>query len=224
MPVNPFKSRRRKRKFTLSGILSPPPSPDVENGASFGSSSSGVYDCEDVIPVTNIKAVLDDIRMFVADTLPRQLYLNMLLRLPAMYFGRVARIFEDAEVSRPEIQRMIDVMCKSDDSGNEQGQQGQGPSATHRDGAVELDQQLHMQSGPSSPVHATSVVHLPLPFPDEWTPTSVSPSLFRFKHSWETFIDSLIREWKTLNVVSALLASYVSCALFQRNPTDKEFF
>ena len=27
---------------------------------------------------------------------------------------------------------------------------------------------------------------------------------------WETFIDSLLREWKTLNVVSALLTSCVS--------------
>ena len=31
---------------------------------------------------------------------------------------------------------------------------------------------------------------------------------------WEAFIDSLLREWKTLNVVSALLTSCVSFALF----------
>ena len=33
-------------------------------------------------------------------------------------------------------------------------------------------------------------------------------------HFWEAFIDSLLREWKTLNVVSALLTSCVSFALF----------
>ncbi|KAG6877815.1 hypothetical protein C0993_003599 [Termitomyces sp. T159_Od127] len=51
--------------------------------------------------------------------------------------------------------------------------------------------------------------HLPLPFPDEWTPPHVSPALIRFKNSWEVFVDSLIREWKTLNVVSALLLSAI---------------
>jgi hypothetical protein len=54
---------------------------------------------------------------------------------------------------------------------------------------------------------AISMTHMPLPFPDEWSPPLVSPALVRFKHSWEDFIDSLLREWKTLNVVSALLAS-----------------
>ncbi|KAF9530921.1 hypothetical protein CPB83DRAFT_809825 [Crepidotus variabilis] len=53
------------------------------------------------------------------------------------------------------------------------------------------------------------MLNTPLPFPDEWTPGSVPPALIRFKHSWEAFIDSLVREWKTLNVVSALLASAI---------------
>jgi len=36
--------------------------------------------------------------------------------------------------------------------------------------------------------------------------------------SWEAFIDSLLREWKTLNVVSALLTPCVSfCSPFQYN-------
>ena len=48
------------------------------------------------------------VRGFVVDTLPRQVYLHSLLRLPALSFSRVARIFEDAEVSKHEIQRMID--------------------------------------------------------------------------------------------------------------------
>ena len=207
VPVNPFKMRRRKKKFTLSGILSPPPSPDVEGGGSVESSSTGAYECEDIIPITDIKAVWEDVRLFVTDTLPRQLYLNMLLRLPAMYFGRVARIFEDAEVSRPEIQRMIDVMCRNMGESDEERRQqlrhvGPKPSTAERISSVD-------QSGPASPSPVPPTADTPLPFPDDWTPTSVSPSLFRFKHSWEVFIDSLIREWKTLNIVSALLSSYV---------------
>lgn len=48
-----------------------------------------------------------------------------------------------------------------------------------------------------------------LPFPEDWTPPAVSPALARFKNSWEEFIDSLLREWKTLNLVSALFCSFV---------------
>jgi hypothetical protein len=42
-------------------------------------------------------------------------------------------------------------------------------------------------------------------FPEEWVPGNVSPALVRFKQSWESLVDSLVREWKTLNVLSALL-------------------
>jgi hypothetical protein len=108
------------------------------------------------------------------DTIPRQLYLHSQLRLPSLYFSRVARIFEDAAVSRPEIQRIMDA-CES------VGAEGAQMSTT---GMV-------------------------LPFPEEWVPPNVSPALARFKRSWESFVDSLVREWKTLNVLSALLLSCV---------------
>jgi hypothetical protein len=56
-----------------------------------------------LIPTKSVK----NPQFFIVDTLPRQVYLNFLLYLPAMYFSRVARIFEDAEVSKQEIERMI---------------------------------------------------------------------------------------------------------------------
>ncbi|KJA14576.1 hypothetical protein HYPSUDRAFT_49018 [Hypholoma sublateritium FD-334 SS-4] len=43
---------------------------------------------------------------FVGETLPRQIYLHFLLRLPSLYFSRVARIFEEADLTLPEIKRM----------------------------------------------------------------------------------------------------------------------
>ncbi|KAL1679233.1 hypothetical protein EV122DRAFT_289766 [Schizophyllum commune] len=55
----------------------------------------------------------------------------------------------------------------------------------------------------------TPAIERLLPLPDEWTPPNVSPALARFKNNWEGFIDSLIREWKTLNLVSALLLSAI---------------
>ena len=92
-----------------------------------------------------------------------QLYLHLLLRLPSIYFSRVCRLFEDAEVSRPEIDRLIERASRGEE------------------------------------------------FPGEWEwgPPSVSPALSRFKKRWEEFVESVLKEWKTLNLVSALLLSYV---------------
>ncbi|KAH9012882.1 hypothetical protein EDB84DRAFT_1444481 [Lactarius hengduanensis] len=109
---------------------------------------------------------------FAFDMLPRQMYLHTQLRLPSLYFSRVARIFQDAAVSRPELQRIIDA-CEA--AGSE-----------------------------TTPFRTTGTL---LPFPEDWVPPNVSPALARFKLSWETFVASLVREWKTLNVLSALLLS-----------------
>lgn len=125
------------------------------------------------IPITSIR----DDQGFFSDTMPRQLYLCLLLRLPAVYFSRVARIFEDAEVSRNDMQRIIESNRPSKLS-----------TASNR---------------------AINNVRPVLPFPEDWTPPAVSPALARFKNSWEEFIDSLLREWKTLNLVSALFCSSV---------------
>ncbi|KAJ7579200.1 hypothetical protein C8J56DRAFT_868211 [Mycena floridula] len=111
---------------------------------------------------------------FRFDAVLQVIYLHLLLRLPALYFTRVAKIFQDAEVSKPDIQRMIDAA---------------------------IQQQSGATTGPFA--------EMGLPLPEDWTPDLVSPALVRFKHSWEAFIDSLLREWKTLNVVSALLLSAI---------------
>lgn len=88
-----------------------------------------------------------------------QLYLHFLLRLPSTYFSRVSRIFEDAAVTKPEIDKLIQRVSEG----------------------AEL--------------------------PREWTTQLVSPALIRFKARWEEFVDGAIKEWKTLNLVSALLSS-----------------
>jgi len=104
---------------------------------------------------------------FCFDTMPRQIYLHLLLRLPSLYFSRVARIFEDAELSMPDIKRM--ALASAHD--------------WKRD--------------------STNLVRT------DWNfePSVISPSFSSLKSSWEIFIDSLLREWKTLNIVSVLLLS-----------------
>ena len=208
VPVDPFRSKIR---LPFCGLRSRHDKQhDLENGS--GSDSSGAYDCDDLLPVNSIKSWGRDTRILFTDTLPRELYLNLLLRLPAMYFSRVARIFEDADVSRPDIERMIN------DSGGAGGGMPTAPQAGDPNASPLLQDSITGRLGPGAvpaagisaavgAATAISMMHMPLPFPDEWSPPLVSPALVRFKHSWENFIDSLLREWKTLNVVSALLAS-----------------
>jgi len=49
-----------------------------------------------------------------------------------------------------------------------------------------------------------------------WSPSSSTPALKKFKHNWEDFVDQVTREWKTLNVVSALLLTAI-LTMFQIN-------
>lgn len=108
-----------------------------------------------------------------------QIYRHLMLRLPSMYFTRICHLFEEAEVTRPEIQGMIDGAANGWDW------------ARARD----------------------------------WTPTNVSPTLRAFKHSWEEFIEIVIQEWKTLNVVSALLLGCVFPPCSNHDiPSDIRFF
>ncbi|KAH8105439.1 hypothetical protein BXZ70DRAFT_920863 [Cristinia sonorae] len=187
IPVDPF-------KFRLQWFTSPESTPqrrplDLD------------LDCEDTLttclpsPVTcgvprrQLRNCGSALRQFFLDTLPRQVYLHLLLKLPAIYFSRVSRIFEDAEVSKHEIQRMIDSCATESENGREYANWQVPPS--------------------SSGVSLGRRGEVILPYPDEWVPPTVTPALARFKSSWELFIDSLLREWKTLNLVSALLCTAI---------------
>ena len=96
---------------------------------------------------------------------PKQMYLLFLLRLPSLYFSRVSRIFEEADMSLPEIKKMA----------LETASQG-------------LTHEFEMQMAFESP--------------------SVPPAYKRLTSTWESFIDSVMREWKTFNIISVLLLTY----------------
>lgn len=211
VPINPFTLKTRSRFPRLSSLVE-----HTHHDLEYGTTATD-HTCNACTAVSPTKPILRDARVFLSDTLPRQVYLNLLLRLPAMYFSRVARIFEDAEVSRPDIQRMIDAsgggsafmtsasepVNAGTDSNDVRGTPVYPPGTLSPSMAAGIGLTAHIGAAAT----ASSVVHMPLPLPDEWTPSLVSPALIRFKHSWEAFIDSLLREWKTLNVVSALLLS-----------------
>lgn len=101
---------------------------------------------------------------FLFDTLPRQIYLNFMLRLPHLYFTHVIRIFEDAEMSMPEIKQM----------------------------ALEANNYLKDPT-------ISKALHLGSSF--------ASPRYNNLSSSWGAFIDSLMRDWKMMNIISVLLLS-----------------
>ena len=179
IPVNPFRLHAPISLNPFSRCFGARRRTADEEATATGPGGGGESSSVDLAPCGTCACVsllgsasFHNAHMLAFDTLPRQLYLHSQLRLPSLYFSRVARIFEDAAVSRPEIQRIIDAV-EAVETENLQGQ-----SRTVR-----------------------------LPFPEEWVPPNVSPALARFKRSWEYFVDSLVREWKTLNVLSALLLS-----------------
>ncbi|KAJ6464677.1 hypothetical protein C8R47DRAFT_956170, partial [Mycena vitilis] len=108
---------------------------------------------------------------FMLDFVPRQVYLHVLLRIPALYFSRVSRVFEDAQLSLPDIKRMA---CATTDDWDSDKPGQRSYFLAHHNPTV------------------------PLP-----------RSLLNLRTSWEGFIDSLIREWKTLNIISVLLLSAI---------------
>jgi hypothetical protein len=164
------------------------------------------------VSVTEEKKTITAKALFL-DLLPRQVYLHLLLRLPSLYWSRVTRIFEDAEVSRGEIQRMIDAASGA--TGTSVNTAAARPTADGVDGTARNNPQpsrsANNERPPGLPRRISAREHWSrlLPPPEEWVPPNVSPALARFKRSWEAFIDAVMREWKTLNVLSALLLSCV---------------
>lgn len=108
---------------------------------------------------------------FLIGNLFGQIYWHLLLRMPSLYFSRVARIFEEAELTLPEIKKMALETATAND--------------THEDLHRTLDADV--------------------------TP----PQYTKLKKTWEFFIDSVMREWKTFNVISVLLLSWVSPPSFR---------
>jgi hypothetical protein len=112
------------------------------------------------------------IASIVFDKVPRQLYLNALLHLPALYYSRVSRILDDAESAVSEVRKLYTP----------------GPKHTIMREFVEEEKRKEEEERSQR-----EVAH--------------------FKSTWELFVDSIMREWKTLNIVSVLLLSYVKIYL-----------
>ncbi|KAI6096726.1 hypothetical protein F5141DRAFT_560834 [Pisolithus sp. B1] len=125
---------------------------------------------------------------FLTNTLLRQAYLLLLLGLPCSYSSTIASLFKDANVSP------LDV-----------------------DGSLQAGNCTRDRHARMSPILGTNSVRdhdHGLSLSEDRTTTNGGPALVRFGRLWMLFIDSLLREWETLNIVSALLLSAV-LSMFQ---------
>lgn len=105
---------------------------------------------------------------FFLEVIVGQIYFHVLLRLPSLYFSRVSRIFDEANLNLFEIAEMVFETAGTPDS----------KEKPH----VDLNLQVSQQVAPK-----------------------IRPQYERLKSSWEAFIDALIREWETFNIVSVML-------------------
>jgi hypothetical protein len=114
-----------------------------------------------------------DIAVVVIKRIPRVIYHHVLLRLPSLYFSRVARIFEEADLSLNDLKTMaLELASKNLNTA---------PHMAHY-GIFEVGGRIK-------------------------TP----PAYESLKHTWEEFINNLLREWKTFNLISVLLLRCVAC-------------
>ncbi|KIY48128.1 hypothetical protein FISHEDRAFT_73951 [Fistulina hepatica ATCC 64428] len=104
----------------------------------------------------------------------QQTYLLLLLRLPALYFSRVQRVLEHADLSKDDVRAMAtasEIMGKGG----------------------EFNSPFYWYTTKAGDVQ----------------PVIITPILAHFRKSWTEFMDTLIKEYKILNLTSALLVSAV---------------
>ncbi|KAI0036230.1 hypothetical protein K488DRAFT_12304, partial [Vararia minispora EC-137] len=132
-----------------------------------------------------------DLFRFIIYTLPKEIYLHFLFRLPQFYFSRVRRVFDDAELSKGDILRIYLLTAQQWQKKNKR---------------------------------RANILRLPNPNWDgngiDGDSIPVTPAMRTFKVSWEDFIDSLLREWSTLNILSGLLVTAILTLLTLSGVSD----
>ncbi|KAN0131265.1 hypothetical protein V8E53_010969, partial [Lactarius tabidus] len=109
IPIDPFRFHTSLSLNPIARYCEPRPQHrvgDIEEGAPLSQSDiSCTCAC---VPLFG-SAHFHNVHIFTFDMLTRQFYLHAQLCLPLFYFSRVLRISQDAAVSRPELQRIIDA-------------------------------------------------------------------------------------------------------------------
>ena len=150
------------------------------------------------------------------------LYYYLHFKFPHLYFSRVHRVFALARLSEEDLRQLMmlngptSALVKAGIATTgilwlrtiEEGWIRYPNAITPKLGTILLppldDTRLPPQNNGREPQAPTTPVRTP--GAQQWWPTE---GLKAFETEWTAFIDAASREWKTLNIVSALLLRYV---------------
>ncbi|VDB92436.1 unnamed protein product [Peniophora sp. CBMAI 1063] len=118
-------------------------------------------------------------------SMPREIYTLLLFRLPLFYLSRVQKVVEDAEISEPEIVRLYLTTARD--------------WMAHENSTVDVRPSRISLSGLPAPSWKSA----------DGVDEAITPAIATFKQSWERLIGSLLQEWQTVNIISALLSASI---------------
>ncbi|TFK67679.1 hypothetical protein BDN72DRAFT_879516 [Pluteus cervinus] len=127
---------------------------------------------KDIEKVNSTPTTANYITAFFIDVVFRQIYWHLLLRVPEVYWSRVLRILQDADIPIHEVASVV-------------------------------SQARSVQSSASSSRYTLPMIHA----------KDCSERFAQLNLSWEHFLDSAMREWKIMNLVSVLLLGAIASLL-----------
>jgi len=150
-------------------------------------------------PIT-LSTILDTL-IHLTHPFAKILYTPLLLNIPALYRSRVFKIFLEADLGLAQLQSMVVKVASRGrmnkammlqvglQMGTPTWDNLQSPGAGHRSYAVQSI------AGPAGPTASNRRMQ------------TLPPEYEQLQRTWDGFIDSLLEEWKTLGVISALVLS-----------------
>lgn len=133
--------------------------------------------------------------------LAKVIYTPLLLNIPSLYRSRVFKVFLEADLGLSQLKNMV-VKLASRGKMNKvmmlRVGVGMGADAFNIKGSYA--QPPYLSGGPAVA-------------PSPWS-QSLPPEYEELQKTWNNFIDSLLEEWKTLGVISALVLSCVAFLSF----------
>lgn len=214
------------RPGEVRGALSPPKASPDHRPASDPVSPTQRQSPFDFNAIKEQFANVRDVEVVVENTLRKylrdvviQVYRHFLLRMPSMYSHRVERVIEQAHLSEAEVHILIKI-DKENGRNSAAGRILDTPARYALEDLEETRPLIGPGNSPSNSPYQPSIFKSLVDNPQDLESGAVpiDPNILGdrdvrdiarkvkyFQTEWETFVDSLVREWKTLNVVNALL-------------------
>ncbi|TFK68318.1 hypothetical protein BDN72DRAFT_682897 [Pluteus cervinus] len=173
-------------------------------GESSTSTDSNSGTALDDLPIKT--TVTDFIKALLVDVIAFQVYHALMLRLPGLYWVRIIRLFEHAEKSLPDVAILLAGPHPHDSDTGMTSIGGSDMTATAHHGRVH-EIPVGVRARPFRFRTGTTYTLSNLDRKQE--PLSYK----KMKDSWNNFIEALLSEWATFNILTVLLLSAIIAIL-----------